>query len=89
MNWFETSRSEFIQMCKGAKEVRFHYISNGNDPCNPCGTVKKQATYEFYSIIDGEIKMIVWKNHRRTHEEVEEQLLKKYGYWAKRAISSN
>ena len=89
MNWFETSRADFIRMCKGAKEVRFDYYDKGNDPCNPCGTVKKQATYEFYSIIDGCKKLIVYKNHRRTHDEVKEQLLKKYGYWAKCALAGN
>jgi hypothetical protein len=89
MNWFETSKSDFIKMCKGAKEVRFHYNPYGNDPCNPCGTVKKQATYEFYSIIDGVVTLIVWKNHRRTHDEVEEELVKKYGYWAKCALLCN
>ncbi len=86
MNWFETSKFDFIRIVKGANDIRFFYYANGNDPCNPCGTVKKQATYEFYVVVDGMQHLLVYKNHRRSHDEVEEELLKKYNRWAIRAM---
>ncbi len=83
MKWFKTGKYDFLRLVKGAKEVRFSYYDGGNDPENPCGTTKRQATYEFYVIFDGMRKLIVYKNHRRTHNEVKEQLIKQYSCWAK------
>jgi|JI10StandDraft_1071094.scaffolds.fasta_scaffold1114983_1 hypothetical protein len=65
-----------------AKNCTFFYYANGNDPCNPCGTVCKQAKYEFYVIAEGLEKLIVYKNHRRSHDIVESQLRKKFERWA-------
>ncbi len=89
MDWFETGKQDFLRLIKEAKDVRFTYYASGNDPCNPCGTVKKQATYEFYVIVDGKGILIVYKNHRRSHDEVREQLIKKYTYWTKCALKVN
>ena len=82
----DTSEQEFIAFLKsvGTDSVEFDYVSNCNDEFNPCDTIKRQATYEFYVIAGGFKKLIVLKNHRRTHEEVENELLKKFNRWVER-----
>lgn len=88
MKRFEINRFDFMRPCKDAKEIRFRYVKNGNDVWNPCETLQKQATYEFYAIIDGYQKMIVYKQHRRTHDIVQENLEKKYLRWFKIATKN-
>lgn len=85
-HWFELSKYEFIKHLRQVgidNTFKFSYYANGNDPCNPCGTIKKQATYEFSIIGGGQERMIVYKNHRRDHETVKEELMKKFTGYAK------
>lgn len=82
--WFEYSKIDFFHYLKSvdAKSIRFKYKRNGNDVFNPCGTLQKQAIYEFICITnDKEYKVLVFKQHRRTHDEVCEQLERKYTKW--------
>lgn len=85
---YQVSRAEFISWLRSQEStgVRFIYNSKGNDAENPCGSPKKQATYDFYAIADnGRMKLLAYKDHRRTHRIVEDELIHKYNAWAKKA----
>lgn len=83
----EISREGFMRRVREAqsKEVGFSYHDDANDTYNPCKTLKKQAAYLFYACIDGKWLMIINKEHQRMHDDVEEQCIKKYLLWAKKA----
>lgn len=72
----------FIKMVKSVKELKFIYEDKGNDEWNPCGTMKRQATYEMYAVVDNVLHLIAYKDHRRSHDEVESELRKRYSKWA-------
>lgn len=82
----DVNKLTFQKMLKKGCKLRFEYVKCGNDPCNSCGTVKREATYEFYAIIDETKVLLVYKNHRRTHWVVEDELTKKYSSWANKII---
>lgn len=82
---YQMDNFDFSRLVKSAEIIYLKYERNGNDEWNPCGTMRKEATYEFYVFVDGVIHMLVYKNHRRTHDEVKEQLIKRYSYWAKKS----
>lgn len=82
--WFQYTKNDFLHYLKSvdAKSIRFKYMGNVNDVWNPCGTLQKQAGYEFYCITNNkEIKLIVYKQHRRDHYTVQCELEKKYTNW--------
>ncbi len=90
---YHISKHKFINLVNELKienidQVKFEYCDNGNDPFNPCGTVKKQATYEFYVRAIGKEIMLVYKDHRRTHEIVQEELENKFNKWLKYALKN-
>ena len=68
-------------------EIRFEYVRNGNDEWNGNRYQRKMATYEFYVITPKGRSMIVYRQHNRTHDEVEDELRKQYGYWVKCALA--
>lgn len=86
----DTTKYAFRNFLKsvGANSVKFEYVRNCNDEFNPCGTPKKQATYEFYVIAGGVKKLLVMKQHRRSHDVVEEELLRKFNRWSKGALAN-
>ena len=47
-NSFHITKGALVEFLKSidADSVKFDYVRNGNDGFNPCGTPKKQATYE-------------------------------------------
>lgn len=62
----------------------FKYEKTGNDPMSSRYWVNHTVTYEFYLVSSTGIQhMLVYKTHQRTHEEVEEQLMKKFNHWFK------
>ncbi len=78
-----TTKAEFLRIIKGSKSVKFKYIGNRNDVFNPCGTLQRQAAYEFYVITENGWWLLVQKNHRRSHDIVMEELENKYTKWSK------
>jgi len=82
--YFEMTKPQFLRFLKtiNSVEIRFEYSKDGNDEWNLCGTARRQATYEFYVIVGNTKKMIVYKQHRRTHDLVQQELEKKYNGWA-------
>lgn len=86
----ETSKISFRSLLnnESATKVSFHYDNTGNEVFNPCGTYQKQTVYEFYVYITdkNDIKMrhlLVLKQHRRSDDIVEKELVEKYSRWAK------
>lgn len=62
----------------------FKYVKSGNDPMSSRYWVKHTASYEFYLVNNsGDEHLLVYKDHQRSHEEVELLLVKKYTRWAK------
>ncbi|WP_061085209.1 hypothetical protein [Chryseobacterium indologenes] len=87
---FHVDKNKFFNILKVyGSHVKFEYVRDGDDEFNPCGTVKKQATYELYGIFKTKKVMLVYKDHRRTHDEVEEEIIKKYESWRRQFIIKN
>lgn len=78
MKSYQISDIDFIKKYKNITHFSFEFTDKGNDEFNPCGTIKKQCTYEFYIHTDLGKDLLVYKNHRRISFDVEQELLKKY-----------
>ena len=83
----EVSKYDFFCLLKTIDKSLgwyFKYEKTGNDPMSSRYWVNKTATYEFYLVSSTGIHhMLVYKTHQRSHEEVEEQITKKYMHWFK------
>lgn len=71
---------------KSMEDIRFHYNRWGNDEYTKNGQQRKMATLEFYVILPEYRVLIEYREHRRSHDILEEELTKKFTYWAKQAI---
>jgi GH15 family glucan-1,4-alpha-glucosidase len=80
----ELSKIDFFRLLndlKNSKSLGFNYIGNMNDPMTSRYWVKRTASYEFYLIADGKEHVLVSRTHQRSHDEVREQLIKRYTKW--------
>lgn len=81
----EISKFDFFVLLSKIDQTKgwgFKYDKTGNDPMTSRYWVKHTASYDFYLISnDGECHELVSKTHQRTHEEVENLLVKKFTHW--------
>ncbi|OJV51635.1 MAG: hypothetical protein BGO31_00075 [Bacteroidetes bacterium 43-16] len=66
---------------KGIEDIEFSYRRDGNDEYTKHGKQRRMATLEFYLHTPAGRTLIVYKEHKRTHDEVENELEKRYKRW--------
>lgn len=68
------------------EDLKFSYRRDGNDEYTKHGKQRRMATLEFYLDTPTERTLIVYKEHRRSHDILEEELTKRYTRWAKQVL---
>lgn len=77
---------QLMQACGCPEQYTFTYDAEGNDePKSLYHGVT--ALYDFTIHAGGTSIMLCWKGHRRTHEEVEQELIEMYSRWANELIT--